>query len=38
MCCLMQTHKVEYIKVKGHSDNELNNHCDYLAREAIKKL
>lgn len=35
---LMQTHKVEYIKVKGHSDNELNNHCDYLAREAIKNL
>lgn len=35
---LMRTHKVEYIKVKGHSDNELNNHCDYLAREAIKNL
>lgn len=35
---LMQKHKVEYIKVKGHSDNELNNHCDYLAREAIKSL
>ena len=35
---LMQKHKVEYIKVKGHSDNELNNHWDYLAREAIKTL
>nr|WP_245252394.1 ribonuclease HI [Paenibacillus sediminis] len=35
---LMQKHKVEYIKVKGHSDNELNNHCDFLAREAIKRI
>jgi ribonuclease HI len=35
---LMESHKVEYIKVKGHSDNELNNHCDFLAREAIKQL
>lgn len=35
---LMDTHKVEYIKVKGHSDNEFNNHCDLLAREAIKRL
>lgn len=35
---LMEKHRVEYIKVKGHSDNELNNHCDYLAREAIKSL
>lgn len=33
---LMDTHQVKYIKVKGHSDNELNNHCDFLAREAIK--
>jgi ribonuclease HI len=35
---LMETHDVEYIKVKGHSDNEYNNHCDFLAREAIKRL
>ncbi|TMV45141.1 ribonuclease HI [Paenibacillus mesophilus] len=35
---LMETHNVEYIKVKGHSDNEFNNHCDLLAREAIKRL
>ncbi|GIO37852.1 ribonuclease H [Paenibacillus antibioticophila] len=35
---LMGIHQVEYVKVKGHSDNELNNHCDYLAREAIKRL
>ncbi|MDF2721698.1 MAG: Ribonuclease [Paenibacillus sp.] len=35
---LMETHNVAYIKVKGHSDNEFNNHCDFLAREAIKRL
>ncbi|MFD1954934.1 ribonuclease HI [Paenibacillus thailandensis] len=34
----MSMHKVEYIKVKGHSDNEWNNRCDELAREAIKRL
>ncbi len=31
-------HKIEFIKVKGHSDNELNNRCDYLATSEIKKL
>lgn len=35
---LMSTHQVEYIKVKGHSDNEFNNRCDELARGAIRKL
>ncbi len=30
-------HSVEWIKVKGHSDNELNNRCDTLARAAIEK-
>ncbi|KIL37424.1 RNase H [Cohnella kolymensis] len=35
---LMNMHQVEYIKVKGHSDNELNNHCDLMAREAIARL
>ncbi|UMZ73061.1 ribonuclease HI [Natranaerofaba carboxydovora] len=28
-------HQIEWIKVKGHSDDELNNLCDKLAREAI---
>jgi ribonuclease HI len=32
----MNQHEVSYVKVKGHSDNEWNNHCDKLAREAIK--
>lgn len=35
---LMQKHRVDYVKVKGHSDNEWNNRCDELAREAIKRL
>ena len=35
---LVQRHKVEFIKVKGHSDNEYNNRCDFLATSAIKKL
>lgn len=29
---------VEFVKVKGHSDNEYNNRCDELAREEIAKL
>lgn len=28
-------HKVTFIKVKGHSDNEFNNRCDELARNEI---
>lgn len=35
---LTNVHQVEFIKVKGHSDNELNNRCDELARKAIKEL
>ena len=35
---LTQKHKVEFIKVKGHADNEFNNRCDELARNAIKEL
>ncbi len=33
---LTKTHKVKFHKVKGHSDNEYNNRCDELARNAIK--
>lgn len=32
---LINIHKVKFIKVKGHSDNEFNNRCDELARNAI---
>lgn len=31
-------HKIEWIKVKGHSDNEFNNRCDELAVSAIKTI
>ena len=33
----MNDHKVSWIKVKGHADNELNNRVDRLAVEASKK-
>ena len=35
---LTKKHKVEFIKVKGHADNEFNNRCDEMARDAINKL
>ena len=35
---LTNIHTVNFIKVKGHSDNEFNNRCDELARQAIKEL
>ena len=35
---LVQKHKTKFIKVKGHSTNELNNRCDFLATSAIKNL
>ena len=34
---LTKKHKVTFNKVKGHSDVELNNRCDELARNAIPK-
>ena len=35
---LTKIHKVKFFKVKGHSDNELNNRCDELAVSEWKKL
>lgn len=35
---LINKHEVTFIKVKGHSDNEYNNRCDELARNAIRNL
>ena len=35
---LTKKHKVNFNKVKGHSTDELNNRCDYLATSAIKNL
>ena len=31
-------HKINFIKVKGHSDNEYNNRCDKIAVSEYKKL
>ena len=33
-----QIHRIQFIKVKGHSDNPYNNRCDELARKAITEL
>jgi ribonuclease HI len=33
---LIQGFNIEYIKVKGHSDNEYNNRVDYLAKKQIE--
>ena len=33
---LLDVHNINFIWVKGHSNNEENNRCDLLAREAIK--
>ncbi len=35
---LAKKHNVKFIKVKGHSNNELNNRCDELARKEIEKI
>ncbi len=34
---LSNIHEITWIKVKGHSDNEKNNRCDQLAKQAIKE-
>ncbi|NJP39947.1 ribonuclease HI [Oscillospiraceae bacterium HV4-5-C5C] len=31
-------HTIQWIKVKGHADNDLNNRCDELAVAAVKQL
>lgn len=35
---LTKIHEVTFHKVAGHADNELNNRCDELARNAIVEL
>lgn len=35
---LTNYHNIEFIKVKGHSDNELNNRVDKLANEAMDEV
>ena len=31
-------HKINWIKVKGHSNNKLNNRCDEMAVDEVKKI
>ena len=35
---LTKKHNVNFVKVKGHADNEYNNRCDALARKEITLL
>lgn len=35
---LTKKHEVKFVKVKGHSDNTLNDRCDMLARAAINTI
>lgn len=35
---LTRVHDVEWAKVKGHGDDELNNRCDELARAAAQGI
>lgn len=35
---LSKIHKLHFIKVKGHADNEYNNICDKLATDAVKNF
>ena len=34
----LDRHDVKFHKVKGHADNEYNNRCDKLAREAVQQI
>ena len=36
LLCHTKTHKITWVKVKGHSDNQYNNRCDQLATGEIK--
>ncbi len=35
---LMEVHKVKFLKVKGHADDDLNNRCDRLAVSEREKF
>ena len=38
LLALTRKHRVTFVKVKGHADNEYNNICDKLATDAIKNF
>lgn len=35
---LINYHEVKFVKVKGHSTDELNNRCDELANQAMDEI
>jgi ribonuclease HI len=35
---LLNKQNVQFVKVKGHSDNKFNNECDEMARNAISTM
>ena len=35
---LSKSHQIEWIWIKGHEGHEENERCDFLAKEAIKKI
>lgn len=35
---LSAVHDIEWVKVKGHADDELNNRCDELAKAEVQKI
>lgn len=35
---LSTTHDIEWVKVKGHADDQQNNRCDALARAEVKRI
>ena len=34
----LDRHDVQFHKVQGHADNEYNNRCDKLARDAVQQI
>lgn len=35
---LIDFHEIKFVKVKGHSDDELNNRCDELENQAMDEI
>lgn len=33
-----ERHQVQFVKVKGHANDEINNRCDKLATDAVKGI
>lgn len=37
LLALSKIHQIDWVKVKGHADDVLNNRCDQLARDAVPR-